>query len=75
MRITNIEYDNGVYSITFNPCFIERVFGMKEKIKKYKKRGDVFLLSGRDVIINQNGEKLRSDNVVTIAINNWDNSF
>lgn len=67
MRITNIEYDNGVYSITFNPCFIERVFGMKEKIKKYKKRGDVFWL--------KNGEKLRSDNVVTIAINNWDNSF
>lgn len=44
-----------------------RVFGMKEKIKKYKKRGDVFWL--------KNGEKLRSDNVVTIAINNWDNSF
>lgn len=58
MKITKIENEGRVYSITFKPNWVEALLGIKEKIKKYKDTGATYSFGGGNVYVDQKGREL-----------------
>ena len=58
MKITKIENEGDIYSVTRMPNFIERLFGVKERIDKYKSTGGTYALGGGRTYIDQKGREL-----------------
>lgn len=75
MRISKIEKINGIFHVTFIPNKIEKFFGVKEQIKKYKATCSTYMLGGGTVYVAENGEKLSNGHWVAESIDRWRNSF
>ena len=76
MKISKIEKKDGVYFVTKTPNSIQRFFGMKEIVEKYKHNGEVFLLFDHiKVFYKSTGEMLSWYNDVCKALNDYEHSF
>ena len=62
MKITKIEQNGRVFTLTFTPTFIERLFGSKEKTKRFRQTHSSYVFGDGNVYVNENGEKLGNGN-------------
>jgi len=58
MKITNIEQNKNIYTVTFTPGIIGKLFFMREKTVQYKDIGETYMLGGDHVYVDKNGERL-----------------
>lgn len=54
MKIIRITFNNDVYTVTFKPNFIQRIFGYKEKDIQYKQFG-VYNLGHNGIYVTRDG--------------------
>jgi hypothetical protein len=77
MKVTKIEqqpYSPYVYEVTLTPNFIEKFFGIKEKIKRFKDTKDEYLFGG-GVYINEEGEYLGNGHWIGEKIDKFKRKF
>ena len=58
MKITKIENEGNIYLVTREPNFIERLFGIKKRVDKYKSTGGSYTFGGGRVYVDQKGREL-----------------
>lgn len=76
MKITKIEYKaDCLYHVTFEPNFLENIFGVKSKVVKYRNTGDTYTFGGGSVSIREDGVKLTNHNWVMEALDKFRNKF
>ena len=75
MKITKIEYKELLHHVTFEPNFLERLFGVKSKVVKYRNSGATFTYGGGSVYYREDGKKLGNGDWVGETIDKWRNSF
>jgi len=76
MKITKIEKDKNVFSVTQTPNILEKFFFGGEKVEKYKFKGEVFQKFDHiKVFYKETGEALEWNDEVCKALNNYVNSF
>ena len=76
MKISKIEKIGEIHLVTLVPNFIEQIFGVKEKIERYKHKGEVYKhFPHIKVFYKSNGEMLRFFDKMCKALNNYENSF
>ena len=79
MKVKEIELEKGsfeIYIVTLEPNWLEKLFGVKEKVVKYKETGYHYRFGGGgDVYADQNGEKLPNGNYIAEAIDQWRRCF
>jgi len=76
MKVSKIEKKDGIYYVTKTPNLIERLFGVKEKIHRYKHNNEVFLhFPHLKVYYKPNGEMVCWHDKVCKLLNNYENSF
>jgi len=75
MRI-KIEKINEVYFVTQTPDYFERLFGVKEKVDRYRWEGSVFARFPHiKVFYHESGRQLSWDSKLTIELNKQENKF
>jgi hypothetical protein len=78
MKITKIEKDKdkyNIYCVTLAPNFIEKFFGVKERVEKFKDTGSEYWSGGGIVYVNQDGEHLGNGSSIGEAIDKWRRRF
>lgn len=79
MKITKIEQEGNIYTVTFTPNWWERLFGYKEKSNKYKDTYLTYTYGGGHVYVNQEGKELSNTHGygsdIRRAIDNWRRRF
>jgi hypothetical protein len=76
MKISKIEKKDGIYFVTETPNFIQRLFGVKEKIERYRHNGEVFhYFNHIKVFYHSSGEIVKWDSETCKALNNYERSF
>lgn len=72
MKIKEIKRkSNGIFEVTFTPYWFERLFGVKEKTKEYKRSDATYTFGGGNVYIDKNGNKLDNGNWIGEAIDKF----
>jgi len=64
-----------VYFVTLTPNWFEKLFGVKEKIEKFKKSGYIYTIGNGIVYIRSDGKQLNIDSYIGKAIDKWNRSF
>lgn len=77
MRIKEIERENSynIYRVTLVPTFLEKLFGIKEKVRRFKDDGSTYRFGGGTVYINEDGENLGPNHSIGEAIDKWRRKF
>jgi len=76
MKISKIEKKNEIYFVTKSPNFIQRLFGIKDKIERYKHNDEVFhYFDHVKVFYKSNGEIVSWDSKMCKVLNNYLRSF
>lgn len=75
MKVTKIEQDGRIYKVTLTPNLIERLFGIKTKIKEVKETWSTYSFGGGNVYVDNKGRKLGNGNWIGEAIDNHKRSF
>ena len=76
MRISKIEKKDEIYFVTKTPNFIQRLFGIKEKVERYKYYGEVYhYFDHLKVFYKSNGEMLYWSDKVCKALNDYEHRF
>jgi hypothetical protein len=76
MKITNITQQDNIYEVTKEPNIIEKIFGFKTRIDKYKYIGRTYQsIPSIRVYVNQNGKILGPVHRMTDALENWRRRF
>ncbi len=70
MKIKDIKRTDNIYTVTFTPNWIERLFGVKEQQKSYKATGDYYRFGGY-VYTEKSGKELSMNNRIGRAIDLW----
>ena len=75
MRVTKIEQDGRIYKVTLTPNLIQRLLGMKTKIKEVKEIFGTYVFGDGNVYVDKKGRKLGNGNWIGEAIDNHKRSF
>lgn len=59
------------YLVTLTPNWLEKLFGVKEKIEEFLDTKNEFLFGGGSVYVKRNGEKLYNGHYIAKAIDNF----
>lgn len=74
MKINKIKKEEGsylIYEVTFVPNWIERIFGVKEKIRRFKDTGKTYVFGGQSVYIDESGNELGNYSSISESIDRW----
>ena len=75
MRISKIEHQDFYYKVTFEPNWIERIFGVNEKTVRYRASDSTYVFGGGTVYIREDGEKCGNHSYVGDEIDKWRRKF
>jgi hypothetical protein len=76
MRVTKVEHKDGIYFVTKTPNLIERLFGVKEEIERYRTDGEAFhYFNHLKAFYKSTGEMLSPTDKMTDILNNYLRSF
>lgn len=75
MKITKIEIKNFAYEVTFVPNWLEKIFGVKSKVKKFKPTGNTYAYGGGNIYLSEDGSPLENGNWIAVSIDQWKNKF
>lgn len=74
MKIKKIEETNSLvntYAVTFEPNWLEKLFGVKEKRVEYKDNNSSYAYGGQRVYVDKEGNKLPNGSSIGLAIDKW----
>jgi hypothetical protein len=60
-----------IYVVTLRPNWVEKLFGVKEKVCEYKDTGDTYRFGGGHVYLKKNGTGLGNGHWISDAIDIW----
>ena len=72
MKITNIVKEGRVYTLTFTPRFLGRLFGLKESTEKFKDTFSTYVFGGGGIYVNQQGQRTGNGSYIGEAIDLFD---
>lgn len=76
MKINKVEKREGIFYVTKTPNFIERLFGMKEVIERYRWNNEVFMnFNDMKVFYRSDGKMVRHSDKMCEILNNYEHSF
>lgn len=82
MKITKIvkldkKYNSvyNIYEVSFEPTWLENLFGIKAKTKQYRENGNYYVFSGHSVYVDQMGKQLSNGDKIGIAIDRFEKSW
>lgn len=75
MKVTKIEQEGRIYKVTLTPNWLQRLFGMKTKIKEVKETFSTYTFGGGNVYVDKKGRKLGNGNWIGEAIDNYKRSW
>jgi len=78
MKISEITYDDEteIYTVTRVPkWWIESLFGLRSKIRTYKKINENYRFFDSTVYVDSSGEILGPMHYITEALDNWNRRF
>ena len=76
MKITKIEQQENIFTVTKSPNMLQRIFGLKTKVEKYKDTGNTYrYFDNIRAYVNQKGQVLGFSHKITTAIEDWRRSF
>lgn len=75
MKISKIENEGCIYTVTFKPNWLESLFGFKEKTEKFKDTHSTYTFGSGHVYVDRNGNTLGNHfgykSSVREAIDKW----
>ena len=77
MKIKKIERrkdTKNIYDVTLEPNWLERLFGIVERIESFKESGYIYIFGG-DVYVDQTGKELDIHNKIGQAIDQFRRSW
>lgn len=76
MKITKIEKINGIHHVTKEPNWLQKLFGVKTKVERYKTKGEVFhYFTQFNVFYRSDGSIVSPTDNMCKVLNNFENSF
>jgi hypothetical protein len=76
MKIVKIESKDGIFYVTKKPNLLEKIFGKKEKVERYKTNNDVFLyFNDVTVFYKEDGSIVSINDKMCDVLNNHLHSF
>ena len=75
MKITRIEKEGMIFTVILTPNWLEKLFGHKEKTKRFKKTLSTFYFGGGNVYVNEKGERLDNGDYIGVTLDNWLRKF
>ena len=75
MKITKIEKEGMIFTVTLTPNWLEKLFGYKEKTKRFKQTWSTFTFGDGNVYVNEKGEKLDNGDYIGVTLDNWLRKF
>lgn len=75
MKVTKIEENSGIYLVTLTPNFIEKLFGKKEKVDRFRMSDSTYMFGGGAIYIRQDGERTGNGSYIGEAIDKWRRKF
>jgi hypothetical protein len=76
MKIEKIELKDGIFYVTQNSDFIEKLFGSKREVVKYRNSGSVFYYFQHIIAFcREDGVMLSPTDKVCTALNNYIHKF
>ena len=76
MKIVKIESKDGIFYVTKRPNFLEKIFGKKEKVERYRTNNDVFhYFNHVTVFYKEDGSIVSISNKMCDVLNNYLRSF
>ena len=76
MTIEKIEKKDGIYYVTKTPNFIQKLFGIEEKIERYKTNGEVFThFQNMKVFYSSDGKLVSWNDDMCDILNEFDRKF
>lgn len=60
MKVINIKYTDGAYFVTLSPNWLERLFGVKEKLVMLRGTLKEYVFSGQRIYRYQDGTETRN---------------
>lgn len=72
MKVANIKKEGVIYIVELKPCFLERLFNVKNKVKRYKINPDrIYVAGGGGIYCDQNGKELGNGNYIQKALDEF----
>ena len=72
MKIVNVEIVDSIYTVEYRPSKLKRLFGVKNKIKKYRKdTGYIYWLSRNPIFYKEDGSDLKPSSKEYKLLINW----
>jgi hypothetical protein len=75
MKIDKIKYKNKIYFVTLSPNWFEKLFNVKQKIKRYKDSGRSYMCGGQTIYIKSNGKDVQNGDWISEKIDEWRKKF
>lgn len=75
MHITDFKCKGNIWTLTFKPSIIEKIFGVKEKQKSYKETNRKYTFGGGTIYVTQDGRDTDNGDWVAEAIDRKKRSF
>jgi len=78
MKVTKIETEKdkyGVYLVTLTPNFIEKLFGFKERVDRFRMSDSTFVFGGGAIYTRQDGIQTGNGSYIGEAIDKWRRAF
>jgi hypothetical protein len=79
MKIVKIEefsrQDGTIFNVFFKPTLFEKLIGCKEKVKRFKDSGCMYVRGENTVYIQENGSYLENHSYIGETIDNWRRKF
>jgi hypothetical protein len=75
MKITHIARIDNIFQVTFTPNWLQRLFGVKEKLVHYKDTGHVYGIGNGHFYLCEDGKLIDNIDPVGEAIDNWRRKF
>lgn len=76
MKVEKIEKEGySIYKVHLVPSKIEKFFGAKPEIVRYKDTGDTYRFGGQTAYLKENGQKCGNDDWIAQQIDMWRNKF
>ena len=75
MKVTKIEKNDNIYHVTLTPNWFEKLFGIKEKVNRFKEKGTSYVFGGGNVYIRSDGKETKNGSKIGKAIDRWGLKF
>jgi len=75
MKVDKIEKIDGIYHVTLIPVWYEKLFGIEQKVKKFKDSYRNYTFGGGTIYYDSEGNQTSNGDKIGETIDKWRRSF